>query len=144
VKEIDFQHKLDKKIKDLYKKMKAKKLRDEEKARKAADKAARKAATDAKRVANRRAKRIREREEAAAAAEEAGEDNTGGLEEEVRLLFVRVLHSDITNIDVVTCSQSTAGSWTPPIFHNNLLVPELLAPDQSADLRLNLLRRGPI
>jgi hypothetical protein len=107
VKEIDFQHKLDKKIKDLYKKMKAKKLRDEEKARKAADKAARKAATDAKRVANRRAKRIREREEAAA---EAGEDNTGGLDEEVGLLFVRVLHSDITNTDVVACSQSTAGS----------------------------------
>jgi hypothetical protein len=99
VKEIDFQHKLDKKIKDLYKKMKAKKLRDEEKARKVADKAARKAATDAKRVANRRAKRIREREEAAAAAAEAGEDNTGGLDEEVGLLFVRVLHSDTTNFN---------------------------------------------
>jgi hypothetical protein len=78
--------------------MKAKKLRDEEKARKAADKAARKAA------------RIREREEAAAAAAEAGEDNTGGLDEEVRLLFAHVLHSDITNTDVVACSQSTAGS----------------------------------
>jgi hypothetical protein len=130
VKELDFQRKLDKKIKDLYKKMKAKKIRDEEKVRKAIDKAARKAATDAKRVANRRAKRIREREEAAAAAAEAGEDNTGGLDEEVRLLFAHVLYSDITNTDVVVCSQSTAGSWMPPNFHNNLLVPKLLAPDR--------------
>jgi conjugal transfer/entry exclusion protein len=89
VKELDFQSKLDKKIKDMYKKMKAKKIRDEEKVRKATDKAARNTATDAKRVANRRAKRIREREEeAAAAAAEAREDNMGGLDEDVRLLYL--------------------------------------------------------
>jgi hypothetical protein len=77
----------------MYKKMKAKKIRDEEKARKAADKAARKAATDAKRTANRRAKRQRDREAAAEAAAAAGTDDTGALEEEVCLFFLYHLYS---------------------------------------------------
>jgi hypothetical protein len=76
----------------MYKKMKAKKIRDEEKARKAADKTARKAATDAKRTANRRAKRQRDREAAEAAAA-AGTDDTGALEEEVCLFFLYHLYS---------------------------------------------------
>ena len=90
--ELEFQRNLDKAIKDKYKKMKAKKLHEEEKARKAADKVARKAATDARRIENRRNKRQREREAAAFSA--AGGDDTRVLDEEVCVSFLYLLHSN--------------------------------------------------
>jgi hypothetical protein len=144
VKELDFQHKLDKKIKAMYKKMKAKKIRDEEKARKAADKAARKAATDAKRTANRRAKRQRDRDEAAEAAAAAGTDDTGALEEEVCLFFsIICILLALVNSFAIHCSQSTVNFWMQPDLQTNLQVLRSSAGSQPRENNLNLLGDKP-